>query len=461
MKSDLKPEQLLLVEDDSSLRHLIQDELEAEGYRVFSAETLASAKNTLSSNDIDLIVTDLRLPDGDGLALLPLAKSSSGTPGFLVITAFGTVTQAVNALKSGADEFLTKPLDLDHFLITVTRMLDNRRLHQELVHYRALLEDKNFHGIVGRSPRMRNLFEQILRVANADGPVLLQGESGTGKELVARAIYEESPRKHKPWLTVNCGGIPGELMESEFFGHSPGAFTGARGKRLGLFQQADGGTLLLDEIGEMPLSLQAKLLRVLQNGEVSPVGSDELVHVDIRILAATNKDLLQAVKRNEFREDLYYRLETFTLEVPPLRERDTDVLLLANHFLTKFTQNRKTQIRGFSDKALQCLQQYSFPGNVRELENAIERAATFCDGNLIEPAHFPERLQDKTGVHAEDVHANEAFYGLSPGAPLPTLEQWQHQYIDYVIRHTKGNKRQAANILGITRRTLYRWLATN
>jgi len=324
--------------------------------------------------------------------------------------------------------------------------------------YRALLAENSFHGMIATSPVMINLCTQIQRVAGADGPVLILGESGTGKELVARALHEESVRRDGPYLTVNCGGIPGELLESEFFGHTSGAFTGARSKRLGLFQQADGGTLLLDEIGEMPLPLQAKLLRVLQNGEVRPVGSDSEFHVDIRILAATNRDLGQAVKDGEFREDLFFRLETFVLEIPPLRERGEDVLLLANHLLARFAARRNVSIRGFSDEALQRLLQYPFPGNVRELENAIERAVTFCDGPIIDAAHLPARIRDTAAAVVVEGGTGEAFSWLGAGDQFPSLDAVQKKYISHVLHQTGGNKRRAAAILGITRRTLYRWL---
>src|SRR5690606_34827158 len=243
-----------------------------------------------------------------------------------------------------------------------------------------------------QSPAMQQLFHQIRQIATADGPVLIQGESGTGKELVARALHDRSRRKGQPYLTVNCGGIPSELMESECFGHAAGAFTGARTQRAGLFQQADGGSLMLDELGEMPLALQAKLLRVLQDGRMRPVGSDHEIQVDVRIIAATNRNLTEAVADGSFREDLFYRLETFSLQVPPLRARGDDVQRLAEFFLTRFNSRRQRQIKGFSDDALAVLASYPFPGNVRELQNAVERAATFCDTPLIEVRHLPQRI---------------------------------------------------------------------
>lgn len=288
-------ESILLVEDDRGLRELLTEELESEGYRVIACADTREALQALNEDPPDLLISDLRLPDASGLTLLPVATQADPAPAVLIITAFGSVQQAVEALKAGADDFLTKPLEMDHFLLTVTRLLDNRRLKSEVRQYRSLLAMEQFNGIIGQSPAMQQLFHHIRQIAPADGPVLVQGESGTGKELVARALHEQSPRRDRPYMVVNCGGIPAELMESEFFGHAAGAFTGARNQRAGLFQQADGGTLLLDELGEMPLALQAKLLRALQDGHVRPVGSDHEIQLDVRVIGATNRNLTEAV----------------------------------------------------------------------------------------------------------------------------------------------------------------------
>ena len=453
-------EHILLVEDDRGLRELLQEELEAEGYRVTPCADAEHAGEVLASDLPQLLISDLRLPGADGLSLLPLLRDCASPPAVLIITAFGSVQQAVKALQKGADDFLTKPLEMDHFLLTVRRLLENRRLRSEVQHYRSLLAVEQFSGIIGQSPAMQQLFHQIRQIATADGPVLIQGESGTGKELVARALHDRSSRKGQPYLTVNCGGIPSELMESEFFGHAAGAFTGARTQRAGLFQQADGGSLMLDELGEMPLALQAKLLRVLQDGRMRPVGSDHEIQVDVRIIAATNRNLTEAVADGSFREDLFYRLETFSLQVPPLRARGDDVQRLAEFFLTRFNSRRQRQIKGFSDDALAVLASYPFPGNVRELQNAVERAATFCDTPLIEVRHLPQRICEQP---AEQVaHAQHDVVHMLPlnGEPdgMPSLETVQRNYIHQVLHATGGNKRRAAEILGITRRTLYRWL---
>lgn len=457
-------EHVLLVEDDSGLRELLQEELESEGYRVTACGDAEQGLQMLKTEQIDLLISDLRLPGKNGLSLLPSAQKADPPPAVLIITAFGSVQQAVESLKAGADDFLTKPLEMDHFLLTVTRLLENRRLRNEVRHYRSLLAVRQYNGIIGQSPAMLQLFDQISQIAQADGPVLVQGESGTGKELVARALHEQSPRKDKPYMMVNCGGIPGELMESEFFGHAAGAFTGARTQRAGLFQQADGGTLLLDELGEMPLALQAKLLRALQDGRIRPVGSDHEIQVDVRVVAATNRNLTQAVADGSFREDLFYRLETFALQIPPLRARGEDVQLLAEFFLTRFNARQQRAIKGFSDDALKALLSYNFPGNVRELQNAVERAATFCDTRMIEARHLPLRIleqpADADNLPLQD-NTQPLITSLDPGedpAGMPSLESVQRRYIHQVLKATQGNKRKAADILGITRRTLYRWL---
>lgn len=454
-------ESIVLVEDDRDLRELLQEELEAEGYQVIACGDAEQGKQLLATQAVDLLISDLRLPGADGLSLLPSLTSSDSPPAVLIITAFGSVQQAVKALQAGADDFLTKPLEMDHFLLTVSRLLDNRKLRHEVQHYRSLLAVEQFNGMIGQSPAMQHLFQQIRQIAAAEGPVLVQGESGTGKELVARALHDQSSRRDGPYMVVNCGGIPSELMESEFFGHAAGAFTGARSQRAGLFQQANGGSLLLDELGEMPLALQAKLLRVLQDGKVRPVGSDHEIQLDVRIIAATNRNLTEAVADGSFREDLFYRLETFGLQVPPLRARGEDILKLTEFFLTRFNARQKQSIKGFSDAALGLLQQYSFPGNIRELQNAVERAATFCDTVLIEAHHLPQRIREQTG--APLLPANTAVIPQQPNQPadadaLPTLETVQRQYIHQVLAATDGNKRRAADILGITRRTLYRWI---
>ena len=456
-------ERIFIVEDDPGLAELLVEELDAEGYQVRHQDTAEAAWPEIEAWQPELVISDLRLPGANGMSLIPKIKGLPVAPAMLLITAFGTVNQAVAALKEGADDFLTKPLDMEHLLLTVAKLLNHRRLTTMVATMRAETSAGTFHGMFGKSRAMRGLYQQIEQVAGADTAVLILGESGTGKELVARAIHAESQRAEAPFLAVNCAGIPAELMESEFFGHAAGAFTGAQKARGGLLKEAEGGTLLLDEIGEMPLKLQAKLLRVLQEGTMRPVGSDKETSVNVRLLAATHRDLEAKVQAGEFREDLFYRLETLALQVPALRERADDRELLAQQFLADLTADKEQQPI-FSAAAMDCLYQYPFPGNVRELHNAIERAVTFCNGNTIEKEHLPERIQQYQNDALHELSADTTSNGLSasqeePAKALRPLSEVQQEYVRYVLRETSGNKRKAAEILGVTRRTLYRWLA--
>lgn len=448
-------ERIIVVEDDPGLAELLVEELESEGFRVRHFLSVEDAWPQIERWQPDLVLSDLRLPGADGMSLVKQVKSLSPAPVMLLITAFGSVSQAVAALKQGADDFMTKPLDMEHLLLTIQRLVKHRRLEQEVSQLREQTHGESFHGMIGQSRVMRQLYQNIQQVAATDAPVLVLGESGTGKELVAKAIHAESPRANQPFLAVNCAGIPTELMESEFFGHAAGAFTGAQKARTGLLKEADGGTLLLDEIGEMPLELQAKLLRVLQEGTMRPVGADHEVQVNVRIIAATHRDLETRVSEGEFRQDLFYRLEALTLQIPALRERGDDRELLAQHILAELTQ-ASGAARQFSAATLDLIYQYPFPGNIRELRNAIERAVTFCQEDVIEPEHLPERMRLAATQLAPQV-ANDQHVEQD-AQPLRTLSEVQQDYVQYVLRETGGNKRKAADILGVTRRTLYRWL---
>jgi len=444
---------IYVVEDDPGLAELLAEELDSEGYSVKHALSVEAALPEIRQWEPDLVISDLRLPGADGMSLIPDVKALANPPAMLLITAFGTVNQAVEALKKGADDFLTKPLDMEYLVLTTGRLLNHRRLRTEVQAMRKQSVSESFQGMVGKSRAMRQLYQQVQQVANGSAPVLVQGESGTGKELVAKAIHQESERADGPFMAINCAGIPSELMESEFFGHAAGAFTGAKKERAGLFKEADGGTLLLDEIGEMPLELQAKLLRVLQEGNIRPVGSDHEVKVDVRIIAATHRDLDALVKDKKFREDLFYRLETLALRIPPLRERGDDRELLAQHFLAELTAERE-QKPAFHPKVMDRIYHYPFPGNVRELHNAIERAVTFCQGDEIEIQHLPARMQEDVSIPTPTDSAS----GNETDQSLRTLNEVQRDYVRHVLQETGGNKRKAAEILGVTRRTLYRWL---
>lgn len=454
---------ILLIEDDQALARLISDELEAEGWNLEVHHQVQSALDWLTINQPALIVTDLRLPDGNGMQVVEQVVThwpEEQRPGLIVITAFGSVRQAVQALQAGADDFLTKPLDLEHFLLAVERVVATRKLHDELFQFRKLNRQPAFHQMFGRSEAMRNLFEQIKVIGRAQGPVLINGESGTGKELVAKALHAESDRADGPFLAVNCAGIPQELLESEFFGHAAGSFTGAKKARKGLLQEANGGSLLLDEIGEMPMALQAKLLRALQDGSIRPVGHDTEEKVDVRIIAATHRDLKQKVIEGSFREDLFYRMETFALSVPPLRDREEDREILAQQFLQQLVVAQGRKIQGFSDKVLEIIRDYAFPGNVRELHNVVERAFAFCNEDWVQPQDLPARLLENqpTPPAMANPETDRQNDELLAGAVLPTLDQLQKRYVNMVLKEVDGNKRRAAALLGIGRRTLYRWL---
>ncbi|MDO3377217.1 sigma-54-dependent transcriptional regulator [Geoalkalibacter halelectricus] len=459
-ESSAPREKVLVVEDDTALRGLLEEEMRDAGLRVRTAADAAAAWSLVERWSPDLVVSDLRLPGADGLDLLARVRELPLPPGFLIMTAFGTVSQAVEALKQGADDFLTKPLDLDHLLLCTRRILENRRLRKDVQRFREALGDADFHGIIGRSSVMTGLFATLKQIAAAAGPVLITGESGVGKDLVARALHLESPRKEQPFIAVNCAGIPAELLESEFFGHAAGAFTGAGQSRKGLFAEARGGSLLLDEIAEMPIELQAKLLRILQDGKVRPVGANRETQIDVRIIAATNRNLEEQVRQGRFREDLYFRLETFGLHVPPLRERGDDLDLLAARFVDTLSVQMEREVRGLSDEAINLMRTYPFPGNVRELRNAIERAVAFCNGREIAPAHLPERIR-KHRAGANPLVGEALLTQLLADSDLPSLEELSNRYVAHVLERLGGNKRRAAQILDISRATLYRRLGLN
>lgn len=456
-----KPSRVLIVEDDPGLAELLQDEVADIGYECRSAADVDQALRLARSWNPELIISDLRLPGADGLELLRRSRDLSPPPSFIVITAFGTVAQAVEALRRGADDFLTKPLDLDHLRLRVSRVLESRHIQQQLVHYQELLRDEGFHGLIGRSQSMQKLYSQIRQVSRGSGPVLIVGESGVGKELVARAIHLESDRSNGPFIAVNCASIPESLMESEFFGHATGAFTGAAKPRKGLFVEAHGGTLLLDEITELPLPLQAKLLRVLQERRVRAVGSDGEREVDVRVVAATNRDPELDAESGSLRADLFFRLETFTLKVPPLRDREDDLEILTGQFLRRFSAQLNKEIRGLEARAVEHLDRYDFPGNVRELQNAMERAATFCEGPIIRLEDLPPRIRNspngrvqEQGGQVEQSNSKD----ILDVADLPSLAELEARYVNFIMERTGGNKRRAADLLGIGRRTLYRRL---
>lgn len=465
-------EAILIVEDDGGFRRLLTEELTDAGYQVTAVASAEAAQPVLNARPIALVLCDLRLPGADGFTVLAQTRTLAPAPSCIVLTGFGTIDQAVAALKAGADDFLTKPVDLDHLRLVIARVLDKRRLSDELTHLRALLADRGFHGMLGRSPAMLRLFDLIRRIARSDSAVLITGESGTGKELVARALHAEGPRADGPFVAVNCAGIPEALLESELMGHAAGAFSGARGARRGLFAEADRGTLFLDEIAEMPAGMQTKLLRVLQDGRVRPVGSNSEQATDVRVLAATHRDLSQSLADGRFRADLFYRLETFRIQVPPLRARGEDIAALLAQRLRASALALGVPERRLTPAAWRLLLRYPWPGNVRELHSLVERMVTLAADAVIDVADLPERVRGSTSSESESgLEPGESGSGGPPelgaklgaegaaGAPAwETLAEHERRYIQQVLAFTGGNKQQAARILGIGRKTLYRKL---
>ncbi|NKI34620.1 sigma-54-dependent Fis family transcriptional regulator [Wenzhouxiangella sp. XN79A] len=452
---------VLVVEDDGALNEMLVEELAAEGWQIESSRSAEGGFELAARCRPDLVVTDLQLPGSDGMQLLESLLRLPRPPAVLMITAFGTVERAVAALKAGADNFLTKPLDIEHFLIACRRLVEQRRIRDELDEYRNTTAGGGFHGMIGSSRAMLNLFDQVRRIAPTDASVLVVGPSGSGKEHVARALHAESRRADAAFIAVNCAAVPADLMESEFFGYASGAFTGADRERPGLFREASGGTLFLDEISEMSLALQARLLRALQDGRIRPLGVEQEVQVDVRIVAASNRDLGECVRTGEFREDLYYRLETFQLEVPALAERGADIELLAQRFLLEHARAHDRPATRLGDDALERLRSYDWPGNVRELGNAIERAVTFCNGEVVGADDLPTRIRLGAAGHSSVCGTDDEEpipMELLEGNVLPTLEELRKRYVNHVLKFTGGNKRRAAALLGVGRRTLYRWL---
>ncbi len=380
------PADILIVEDKDALRQMWRLTLERAGYGVVEAADLKQARQALRRQPPTVVLTDLRLPDGTGLEVLRAAKALDPDVPVVVLTAYGSIEEAVAAMKDGAEDFLQKPVDPDHLLLVLERLVETHRLRRTCLLMREEYARRyGFPRIIGDSPAMQQVGQQLQRVATTETTVLLLGESGTGKELFARAIHHLSHRRQAPFVAINCAAIPETLVENELFGHEKGAFTGADGRQVGKFELARGGTLFLDEIGELPLAVQSKFLRALESRTITRIGGGQEIGVDVRIVAATNRDLMAAVAAKTFREDLYYRLAVFTLEIPPLRERREDIPALANYFAEKYGREIRRRRVTLSPAALKALQDYDFPGNIRELENCIERACILCEGTTLEP----------------------------------------------------------------------------
>jgi two-component system, NtrC family, response regulator PilR len=437
-------ERILVVDDDKSLREFLTITLGRDGYEVEAASSGAEALRVVAEGPVDLALVDLRMPGMDGLETLRRLKTISETISVVIVTAFSTTETAIQALKEGAYDYLIKPFKVDELKLVVRKALEERRLRWENLRLRREIELRYTLGnMVGKSPKMQELFSTIGRVAESKATILLTGESGTGKTVLAKAIHFNSSRKDAPFVAVNCAAIPQELMESELFGHVRGAFTGAVANKPGLFETADGGTVLLDEISEMSTHLQAKLLRVLEDREIRPVGGTKPVYVDVRIIAATNRDLAQAMARGAFREDLFYRLNVIAVNLPALRERREDIALLANHFLQKFATETGVPTRLLSPEALACLESSPWPGNVRELENVIERAVTLEPGPIIRLESLPEPMRR---VRESAVYRVE----LPPeGLNLDDIiEGIERDLIRQALERAAGVQSRAAQLLG-------------
>jgi len=440
---------ILVVDDEASIRESLQRVLEREGYRVVLAEQASEALRLLEEETIQVALVDLKLPGEDGLSLLKKIKSRHSAVEVILITGYGTIETAVEAMKQGAYDFITKPFRRAVIVRAVAKaaerqelVLENRFLRQQLEATTGPLK------IIGRSRAMEHVMHLVDKVAPLNSTVLITGESGTGKELIAKAIHAKSPRRNRRFVAINCGAIPENLMESELFGHLKGAFTGAHRDKEGLFKIASGGTLFLDEIGNIPPNLQIKLLRAIEEREILPVGSTRPIRVDIRIIAASNRDLAREVEEGRFREDLYYRLNVMEIHIPPLRERREDIPLLVDHFIHLHNGLLNKRVRGVDQETLHILMNYHWKGNVRELENVIERAMILCEGEVITPQHLPPNLMG----------SNETCQ-TSHGRLKDALRQFERQYIIKVLEQVNHDKKAAAQILGVSQSSLYRKLS--
>jgi DNA-binding NtrC family response regulator len=432
---------VLVVDDEEPMRRLLQKELARKGFSVETAPDGRTALNLLKDEFFDVILLDIIMPGTDGLSVMKKLKADTAAPAIIVLTGKATVETAVEAMKNGAYDYLTKPYKLDELVIIINRAYEFRNLStkNELLQQELVRQEEPFE-FIHKSRRMRDILSLIRKVAPTDSPVFIQGESGTGKELIANTIWHHSTRKSLPFIALNCAALSENLIESEIFGHEKGAFTNAYQTKHGIVEVADKGTLFLDEIGEMPLGLQAKLLRFLDSGEFRRVGGNKMLKVDVRVIAATNRNLTDAIREGKFREDLYYRLNVINIVIPPLRERTEDTRDLAHYFLKKYSRKLSKEIKGFEPAVLDQLDLYQWPGNVRELENIIERAVILCDS---------ERIT------AEDIAIPEMALQKDNGSQPPSLEELEKEHILKVLRETNGNQSRASQVLGIDRKTLY------
>jgi DNA-binding NtrC family response regulator len=437
---------LLIIDDESSLRALLSQVLKLEGYEIFEAETAKQGKEILSQERISVVVTDVRLPDGNGIELTSELKALNPDIEVVVITAFGTIEDGVKAMRNGAFDYITKGDDDDRIVLTIEKASEKAALRRQVRDLQRRVESKvEFSKLTGKSESFSKAVELAKKVAQTDTTVLLLGETGTGKELFAEAIHRSSKRRDRPFVAINCSAIPKDLQESELFGHKKGAFTGAIADKIGFFEEADTGTILLDEIGDMTPETQTKLLRTLESRTVTRLGETKPRSVDIRIIAATNANLKLAIEEKHFREDLYYRLNGFTIYLPPLRERQDDIDLLALHFIAAFSDSLQKNISGMSEEFKQLIKTHRWTGNIRELKNAIERAVILSSGEILTPDLLPEEMRMPDLSQAS-------------GSGIRTLEEVEREHTMNVLRQADGNKAHAAKLLGIGTATLYRKL---
>ncbi len=448
----MKP-RILVVDDEESIREFLEIMLKKEGYEVTCAEDGAKAKDVLAKKSFDMVISDLQMPNMTGIELLKFVKESYPELVFMLITAFGTTESAVEAMKMGAYDYLTKPFKIDEVRINIQNALRTKSLEVEnRVLKKELTKEYSFQNLVGNSEPMHRIYDLVKRVSLTPTNILITGESGTGKEVIAKAIHYNGPLKDKPFVTINCGAIPEQLMESEMFGHKKGSFTGAVNDKVGLFEVADGGTLFLDEVGELPITIQVKLLRAIQERVIRRVGATEDIKVDVRICAATNRELEVMVKDGTFRQDLFYRLNVIGIKAPPLRERKDDVPLLAGHFLKKYNDRLNKTIGGISAEAMEMLKGYDYPGNVRELENIIERTVALESGATILPESLPPFVNTPSGRKMASSHEIEIG---EDGVDLDkVIGQIEKELLVKAIHASGGIKKKAAKLLHITFRSM-------
>lgn len=449
----MKSTRVLILDDESTMRTALFRTLDRKGYSVVTSQSIEEAKSYCSADKIfDLAIVDVNLPDGDGLEFMTYLKSIYPGIQVIVLTGFATIESAVLATQKGAYHFLTKPFSIEELMSVSEKALDHKNLQKENKQLRQELTMKyGFSQIIGESEGIKNCLSLVERVADSDSTILVTGESGTGKELIAKAIHYNSPRAKGPFIAINCGAIPSELLESELFGHVKGAFTGAVANRAGRFELADEGTLFLDEIGDLDPSLQVKILRALQEKTFEPVGSTKTMSVNVRVITATNVDLDKAVAEGKFREDLYYRLNVIPIHIPALRERKTDVPLLLNHFLEKFNKNKTKKITGFSQESLVSLMNYSWPGNIRELENLVERLSILKGFGEVAPADLPAKYKSAAACFAETGIIDIPDQGLDFNT---AVDQFENALILKALEKTGWNKNQASILLRLNRTTL-------